>query len=104
MILELAELTIAPGMETEFEEGVAEAAPLFLRAKGCHSLSIHRVVETPNIYRLFVQWETIDNPMVDFRNSPDFQRWRELVSHCFAAPPVVTHSRVRYSTSDTTSL
>ncbi|MCK0209717.1 antibiotic biosynthesis monooxygenase [Starkeya koreensis] len=91
MIMEVAELTIQPGTEAEFEAAVAKAAPLFLRARGCHGLSLQKVIETPNIYRLRVVWETVENHMVDFRSSEDFQGWRGLVGGFFAAPPSVTH-------------
>ncbi|WP_369983855.1 antibiotic biosynthesis monooxygenase family protein [Sinorhizobium fredii] len=74
--------------------GVGRAAPLFLRAKGCHGLSLHRVIETPAVYRLVVKWETVDNHMVHFRNSDDFQEWRRLVGSCFDAASNVTHSEV----------
>lgn len=93
MILEVAEITVKPGAEQAFEEGVGKAAPLFLRAKGCHGLSLHRVIETPGVYRLVVKWETVENHMVDFRNSDDFQTWRMLVSPCFDGAPRVTHSQ-----------
>lgn len=93
MILEVAEITVRPGAEQAFEQGVAKAAPLFLRAKGCHGLSLHRVVETPAAYRLVVKWETVDNHMVDFRDSDDFQAWRALVGAFFDSAPRVTHSR-----------
>jgi hypothetical protein len=33
----------------------------------------------------------VDNHNVDFRGSPDFQEWRKLVGHCFAAAPQVEH-------------
>lgn len=92
MILEVAEITVKPGTEPAFEEGVGRAAPLFLRAKGCHGLSLHRVIETPAVYRLVVKWETVDNHMVDFRNSNDFQEWRALVGAYFDGAPRVTHS------------
>jgi len=91
MITEVAELTIQPGKEKDFEAAVAEAAPLFLRARGCHGLSLHRVVETPNVYRLRVAWESVEDHMVGFRSSDDFQGWRGLVGGYFAAPPAVTH-------------
>jgi quinol monooxygenase YgiN len=67
MILEIAQIDIKPGMEAEFESGVAKAAPVFRRAKGC------------------------TNHTVDFRGSPDFAEWRKLVGHCFASPPEVEH-------------
>jgi hypothetical protein len=40
-----------------------------------------------------VQWATVENHTVDFRNSTDFLEWRKLVGYCFAAPPEVEHLR-----------
>jgi heme-degrading monooxygenase HmoA len=93
MILEIAQIAIKPGMESEFEAGVAKAAPVFRRAKGCKGMTLQRSVETPNRYRLFVKWETLENHTVDFRGSADFQEWRKLVGHCFAVAPEVEHVR-----------
>ena len=93
MILEIAQIDIKPGMESEFEAGVKAAAPIFKRAKGCHSMELQRSIEKPARYRLFVQWDTVENHTVDFRGSPDFQEWRKLVGHCFAAPPEVEHTQ-----------
>lgn len=91
MILEIAQIDVKPGMEAEFEAGVAKAAPLFKRAKGCSGLSLHKSAEKPTRYRLFVEWATLENHTVDFRGSADFQEWRKLVGHCFASPPDVEH-------------
>jgi heme-degrading monooxygenase HmoA len=93
MVLEIAQIDIKPGMEPEFEAGVAKAAPLFKRAKGCKGMSLQRSVERPGRYRLFVKWDTVENHTVDFRGSADFQEWRALVGHCFATPPEVEHVR-----------
>ncbi|MBS0532892.1 MAG: antibiotic biosynthesis monooxygenase [Proteobacteria bacterium] len=90
-VTEIAQIEIKPGMEAEFEAGVAKAAPLFKRAKGCSAMRVERSIEKPQRYRLFVTWATLENHTVDFRNSPDFQEWRKLVGHCFAAPPEVEH-------------
>jgi heme-degrading monooxygenase HmoA len=38
MFLEIAQVDIKPGQEAEFEAGVAKAAPLFQRAKGCKAM------------------------------------------------------------------
>ena len=91
MILEIAQIDVKPGMEGEFEAGVAKAAPLFKRAKGCQGMELHRSVEKPERYRLFVRRDTVENHTVDFRGSADFQEWRKLVGHCFASPPEVEH-------------
>jgi heme-degrading monooxygenase HmoA len=93
MILEIAQIDVKPGMESAFESGVTTAAPIFQRAEGCKGMALQRSIEKPARYRLFVQWETLENHTVDFRNSSDFQEWRKLVGHCFASPPEVEHVR-----------
>jgi heme-degrading monooxygenase HmoA len=93
MIMEIAQIDVKPGMESEFEAGVKKAAPLFQRAKGCKGMELQRSHEKPQRYRLMVKWDTLENHTVDFRASSDFQEWRKLVGHCFAAPPDVEHTR-----------
>ena len=93
MVLEIAQIDVKPGMEAEFEAGVAKATPVFRRAKGCTAMVLQRSIERPSRYRLFVTWETVEDHTVGFRNSPEFQDWRGLVSHCFASPPEVEHVR-----------
>ena len=91
MFLEIAEITVTD--PAGFEAAVAAARPHFLAAQGCRGLSLHRVVETPEVYRLVVTWDRVEDHMVTFRNSDGFQAWRNLASPFFASPPVVTHSR-----------
>lgn len=92
MFLEVAQIEVKPGSEAAFEEGVSKAGPLFQRAKGCRGMQLQRSVEFPSRYRLIVTWETVDNHMVDFRGSEDFQEWRRLVGDFFATPPAVEHT------------
>jgi heme-degrading monooxygenase HmoA len=91
VITEIAQIDVKAGMETQFEDGVRKAAPIFKRAKGCRGMALTRSHEKPQRYRLLVQWETVENHTVDFRGSADFQEWRQLVGHCFASPPEVEH-------------
>jgi quinol monooxygenase YgiN len=91
MITEIAQIDVKPGMENDFEAGVKAAVPLFKRAKGCKGAALQKSHENPQRYRLFLQWETLENHTVDFRGSADFQEWRKLVGHCFASPPSVEH-------------
>jgi heme-degrading monooxygenase HmoA len=92
MILEIAQIDVKPGLEAEFESGVAQAVPLFRRAKGCTGVELKRSVEKKRRYRLLVSWETLENHTVDFRGSADFAEWRKLVGHCFDTPPEVEHA------------
>ncbi|MFS2042328.1 antibiotic biosynthesis monooxygenase family protein [Agrobacterium tumefaciens] len=89
-VIEVAEITVTD--PAGFEAAVAQAKPHFLAADGCLDLKLHRVIETPDVYRLLVSWRSVDDHMVTFRKSEGFQRWRELASPFFASPPVVTHS------------
>jgi len=91
MIYEIATIEVAPEREEAFEAGVRAARPLFDAADGCRSIGLQRSIEHPSRYRLIVGWDTVDHHMVEFRNSPAFDRWRELVGPHFASPPVVEH-------------
>ena len=92
MIYEIAELDIKEGQEVAFEDAFRQAVPLFQGAKGCHGAEIQRTVERPNVYRLVVQWETVEHHMVDLRESESFQEWRRLVGPHFASSPKVEHT------------
>ena len=91
MIKELAEIDIRPGEELAFEQAALKARDLFLVAKGCLAFRLHRSVEQPSRYRLFVEWETIEDHMVEFRNSEAFLTWRSLCGPYFLNPPRVEH-------------
>ena len=92
MILEIADITIQAGKNAEFdvaiEKGVREAIS---GAVGFRSFKIQKGIENPQRYVLMIEWETLDNHIVDFRNSPAFAKWREIVSPYFASPPAVEH-------------
>lgn len=79
MINEIAILTIDPANASAFEAAVAEAAPLFKSAQGCHGMALERGIEDPAQYRLLVRWESIDHHMIAFRNSESFKHWRARV-------------------------
>jgi quinol monooxygenase YgiN len=91
IVYEIAEIDVRPGEEIAFEAAVVKAAPLFKKAKGCRSLELHRTVERPSTYRLFVAWDSVEDHTVSFRNSADFAEWRRIASPYFASPPRVEH-------------
>ncbi|MER6987694.1 antibiotic biosynthesis monooxygenase [Saccharopolyspora hirsuta] len=91
MITEIAHIRINTGSGAAFEAAVAEAVPVFLAAEGCHGVRLVRSVEDPLLYRLLVEWETVEHHTVTFRASAGFARWRELASPHFAEPPAVEH-------------
>ncbi|HZM53396.1 MAG TPA: antibiotic biosynthesis monooxygenase [Acidimicrobiales bacterium] len=91
MVLEHAVITIRPGTDAEFEAALMEARSVIARAHGFISLELHRGVESPDRFLLFVEWETLDDHMVGFRRSEAFAQWRALIGPYFASPPVVDH-------------
>jgi len=94
VVFEMAHIEILAGKQLEFEAAVQQALPLFARAKGCHGAELHRIVERNTSYVLLVRWNTVEDHMVDFRQSDDFQAWRALVGPFFAKAPEVVHSEV----------
>lgn len=92
MILEVADIRIRPGEQAAFEEAiqrgldtVARHAPGFIRAE------VHRGVENPERYLLHIEWQTLEDHTVGFRQGPLFPAWRAIVGPFFAAPPSVEH-------------
>lgn len=101
MVLEVADIVVKPGREADFEAGVAKAAAIFAAAPGCRGMKLLRTIETPGQYRLLVEWDTVEDHTVAFRNSDDFKAWRALVGDCFAEPPRVDHGAVVFETGPT---
>ena len=74
MILEIAQIAVKAGMETEFEAGVAKATQLFQRAKGCRSMELVRSIEMPSQYRLMVGWGNTGKPYGRFSRFGRFSK------------------------------
>jgi len=92
MILEHADITIAPGRNAEFEEAIQRGIDTVIRtAKGFIDAQVHRGIESTERYILTIHWETLENHTVDFRGGPLFAAWRAIVGPFFAKPPVVEH-------------
>ena len=92
MILEIADIQITAGKNAEFEAAIAQAAQQIIsKAVGFRSYTVQHGIESPQRYVLMIQWETLENHTVDFRQSAAFQEWRALVGPFFAAAPVVEH-------------
>jgi heme-degrading monooxygenase HmoA len=91
MILELALLTIRTGQSNAFERAFAQAQPLIASTNGYVSHRLQRCVEMPDRYALLVEWESLEDHTVGFRQSPQYQRWKELLHHFYDPFPTVEH-------------
>ncbi len=95
MILELADIRIRPGEQAAFEEAIQRGLDTVARrATGFLRASVRRGVESPERYLLQIEWATLEDHTVGFRQGPLFPEWRAIVGPFFAAPPVVEHFEV----------
>lgn len=92
MILEIADIRITPGKQDEFDAAIKHGLDTVAsKAKGFIRAQVQKGIETPERYILMIEWETLENHTVDFRQGPLFPQWRAIVGPFFLAPPVVEH-------------
>lgn len=90
MVLEHIILDMKPGQEENYEAALAEALPLIAESPGLVSLRVQRCLETPSRYLLMIEWETLEDHTVKFRNSERYLKWRDAIAHHYETP-VVQH-------------
>jgi heme-degrading monooxygenase HmoA len=91
VILEHAILHVVPGREDEFEVAFREARTIISSMPGFISLRLVRGIERHSSYLLLVEWRSIEDHTVGFRQSAQYQRWRELLHHFYDPFPEVEH-------------
>ena len=92
MILEIADITIAPGQQAAFDAAIQHAiATVASKAKGFRGFKVNRGVESPERYILMIYWDTLEDHTLGFREGPLFAPWRAIVGPFFAKPPLVEH-------------
>jgi len=99
MILEVAILDVKLGEEARFEQAFAQAQSIISNMPGYLSHQLQKCLEKPNRYILLVNWETLEDHTIGFRESEQYQEWRSLL-HSFYEPfPVVEHYTSVYPTA-----
>lgn len=92
MILEIADIRIAPGQQAAFDEALQRAlATVATQAKGMRGYKVNKGIESPERYVLQIFWDTLEDHTVGFRQGPLFAQWRAIIGPFFASPPVVEH-------------
>ena len=91
MILEVATLDVKPGMESEFEKVFAQAQNIIKSMRGYISHELRHCIEQESRYLLLVSWETLEDHTEGFRESDEYQQWRELLHHFYDPFPTVEH-------------
>ena len=89
-MLEHVVVAVTPGREEEFEVSAREALPILDSAAGCFGGEFCRQEEDGSKYLLLIRCSSIDAHMA-WRDTEDFQRWRELTHPFYVERPVITH-------------
>jgi heme-degrading monooxygenase HmoA len=91
MILEVALLNVRKGMCEDFESAFREASPIIASMRGCLTHELRPCLENPERYILLVHWQRLEDHTAGFRQSPEYQRWRQLLHHFYDPFPTVEH-------------
>ena len=78
MILEAVILNVIPNQTEAFERNFRTASTIICKVK----------------YLLLIKWETLEDHTVGFRNSAEYQEWKNLLHHVYDPHPVVEHFNV----------
>ncbi len=91
MILEVAVLNVKPNKEKEFEVAFEKAQNIISSINGYVSHQLQRCIEKNNQYILLVNWQTLEDHTIGFRESEEYQEWRTLLHHFYDPFPEVLH-------------
>ena len=84
-------LYVKNGLESNFESSFKQASSLISSIDGYLSHELHKCMEVNGKYLLLVKWETLEAHTVKFRNSPEYQKWKQLLHHYYEPFPIVEH-------------
>ncbi|MER3482794.1 MAG: antibiotic biosynthesis monooxygenase [Meiothermus sp.] len=91
MILEAAMLHVRPGSEAQFEAAFQQASPYIAITPGYIGHELQKCMEQPAKHLLLVRWETLEAHTIGFRDSPQYQNWKQLLHHFYEPFPTVEH-------------
>ncbi|MEK5038662.1 antibiotic biosynthesis monooxygenase family protein [Sporosarcina sp. FSL K6-3457] len=91
MILEAVMLQVKEGMEAEYEEAFRDASEIISSMKGYIAHQLQRCMEVKGKYLLLVQWETLEDHTIGFRQSSEYQQWKTKLHHFYDPFPTVEH-------------
>lgn len=100
MVLEVAILNVKPTQEAEFERAFGHAQLIISTMPGYVSHQLQRCIERSNRYILLVNWKTLEDHTVGFRQSKPYEEWRELLHHFYDPFPEVEHYQKVYDGAD----
>lgn len=96
MIREVAYVPVLADSHENFVRDLQKAASEILpHAQGFMSFeAVGWGVERPDVFMFTINWETIEDHMIGFRESELFTQWRALIGPHFSGTPTVEHFEV----------
>ncbi|MGV3541391.1 MAG: antibiotic biosynthesis monooxygenase family protein [Rufibacter sp.] len=91
MILEVAILTVIPERVQAFEASFLKAQKIISTMRGYQGHQLQKCLEVPNQYILLVHWQSLEDHTIGFRQSPEYQQWKQLLHHFYDPFPTVEH-------------
>jgi heme-degrading monooxygenase HmoA len=96
MILEVALLHVIPEKTAEFELAFENAQQIISSMEGYLDHQLQQCMERPNRYILLVNWKNLEDHVIGFRESPDYQQWKKLLHHFYDPFPEVEHYQLKF--------
>jgi heme-degrading monooxygenase HmoA len=94
MILEQAVLDVIPGQQADFEKAFKQAQVIISSMPGYIEHQLQKCIEQDNRYLLLVKWQTLEDHTIGFRQSAQYQDWKNLLHHFYDPFPTVEHYRL----------
>ncbi|RQO74018.1 antibiotic biosynthesis monooxygenase [Pedobacter sp. KBW06] len=91
MILEVAVLDVIPSEANSFERDFATASLIISKMKGYQGHQLQRCLEVGSRYLLLVNWDTLEDHTIGFRQSAEYQEWKKLLHKYYDPFPRVEH-------------
>jgi heme-degrading monooxygenase HmoA len=97
MILEVAILNVRSGEGSDFECAFAQAQDIIAAMPGYVSHQLQRCLESSDKYLLLVQWQSLEDHTIGFRQSPQYQDWKRLLHRFYEPFPTVEHYELLFA-------
>ncbi len=94
MILEVAILNIITSKSDSFVAEFRKAEKIISSMKGYISHELQHCLGNEFQYILLVKWERLEDHSIGFRQSEQYQEWKQLLHHFYEPFPVVNHYKL----------
>jgi quinol monooxygenase YgiN len=90
MVREIAVFEVQEGQGEAFIEAYNRVSYVLNEAKGNHGATLHREIENPSSFTLFVEWDSVDAHTA-LTQEPAFKDFGDAIGPDLAGKPEVRH-------------